>query len=110
MLLEDECVTELEKDELGAELEETWFEELDEFWFEELEESWFEELDEIGVEELDSETELELIELETASEESWMELDESVADELSVLKSSMKCVRSSGPSEQLTKRPNAAIR
>lgn len=110
MLLEDEHVTELEKDELGAELDETLFEELDEFWFEELEETWFEELDKTGVEELDSETELELIELETASEESWMELDESVADELSVLKSSMKCVRSSGPSEQLTKRPNAAIR
>ena len=31
MLLEDEHVTELEKDELGAELDETLFEELDEF-------------------------------------------------------------------------------
>ena len=31
MLLEDECVTELEKDELVAELDETLFEELDEF-------------------------------------------------------------------------------
>ena len=105
MLLEDERVTELEKDELGAELDETLFEELDEFWFEELEETWFEELDKTGVEELDSETELE-----TASEESWMELDESVEDELSVLMSSKKTVESIRPSEQLTKRPNAAIR
>ena len=81
MLLDDECVAELEKDELVVELDETWFEELD------------------------AETELE-----TASEESWMELDESVEDELSVLMSSKKTVESIRPSEQLTKRPNAAIR
>ena len=81
MLLDDECVTELEKYELVVELDETWFEELD------------------------AETELE-----TVAEESWMELDESVEDELSVLMSSKKTVESIRPSEQLTKRLNAAIR
>ena len=81
MLLDDECVTELEKDELVVELDETWFEELD------------------------AETELE-----TVAEESWMALDESVEDELSVLMSSKKTVESIRPSEQLTKRLNAAIR
>ena len=86
MLLDDECATGLEKDELVAELDETWFEELD------------------------AETEQELIELESAAEESKMELDESVADELSMLISSVESVKSLGLSEQLTKRANAAIR